>query len=109
MPPAEHRSASRGIEVERPEAMLALWSALLWAAENDVPSRWSPDEWEKFVRALSPREIVVVAMHVVRGLTFVEVGAWLGASRARVEQHMRKVERKLAEIAGEFSGSERSL
>lgn len=97
MPPAKGAPASRGLELDRSAALLALWGALLWAAEHDVPSQLGPDEWEGFVRLLAPREIIVIALHVVRGLTMQEVGDWLDVSRGRVEQHKRKAERKLAE------------
>lgn len=76
-------------------ARLALWSALVWAAETGRPSAWAPADWERFVRVLNPREILVIAFHGVRGMTFPEVGRWLGLSRGASESQWRSAMRKL--------------
>lgn len=68
-----------GIEIGPEAARLTLWGALVWAAENGMqPTQLGPLDWEKLVSELSPREVCVLALHGIRGLTHEQIGEWLG-------------------------------
>lgn len=96
MPPPKGEPQNRGTDLSLDFARLALWSALLWSAENGNPSELTPERWEEVTKFLSPREIVMIAMHVIRGMSHTEVGAWLGVSRGRTDQHWRSAKAKLS-------------
>ena len=85
--------------LDREAAMLALRAALLWCQENGRASDWGDRDWSRLVGSLSPREIIVVAWKGIRGMTQDEVGAWLGVSRGRVDQHWQSALKKMREPA----------
>jgi DNA-directed RNA polymerase specialized sigma24 family protein len=77
-------------------ARLVLVGALIWAADSGMAATgWSQRDWDRLADALDPRELCVVALHGIRGLTHAETGDWLGISRGRSDQLWRRALAKL--------------
>jgi DNA-directed RNA polymerase specialized sigma24 family protein len=90
------RVPTKGEPVCETAARLVLAGTLIWAAESGMAtSGWSDRKWEQVLAALDNREAVVVLLHAVRGLTFLEISQWLGVSRGRTDQLWRRAVAKL--------------
>lgn len=75
------KKESAGVPVGELRAAVAI--ARLHSTEDGVT--WSPAEWERLWRRLSPVQQRVVFLHAVVGLTHTEVAEQLGIRRGSVD------------------------
>lgn len=104
MYPSTSKYSRRGTPIAAVTARLVLWGSLAWAADRMRPSEWNDHQWERVLAILDPREVCVLALHGIRGLTHTEVGAWLGGlSRGTSSQLWEGAMRKLRQHATELT------
>ena len=83
-------------------ARLALLGALKANAEHQRPTELEPPDWARLLADLSPEEVLVVAFHGIRGMSFRELGEWLGLSRGWPDIVWRKALAKMKAAAEEI-------